>query len=42
MSFLSGKEVEDYKKLMTEIKLSIEDISEITKNNKDDIKAFIK
>ena len=27
---------------MTEIKLSIEDISEITKNNKDDIKAFIK
>ena len=42
MSFLSGKEVEDYKKLMAEIKLSIEDISEITKNNKDDIKAFIK
>lgn len=27
---------------MAEIKLSIEDISEITKNNKDDIKAFIK
>jgi len=38
---LSVKEIEDYKKLMSEIKLSIEDIAEITKNNKDDIKAFI-
>jgi hypothetical protein len=34
VSFLSGKEVEEYKKLMSEIKLSIEDIAEITKNNK--------
>lgn len=42
VSFLSTKEVEDYRKLFTEIAASIQEIAEIAADNKDAVAAFVK
>ncbi len=42
ISFLSGKEVEEYRKNLSEIAKHISEISDITLDNKESIIAFIK
>jgi hypothetical protein len=42
VSFLSTKEIEDYRKLFTEIAANIQEIAEIAAENRDAVSAFVK